>query len=464
MSGPRLALVADDQRVASAIQAHLKKGLGQSPLLTTFDGIRNHLSRDSDGLLVLAAVTPAHAEPLVRLVQEIYLRKLPPILFLVEAEPLPEMKELVALDPYVAHRVRWPEQAADLVGLVKERLSRLRGFTTGEEKVEDIVRRRLLGMTPSLLPLVERIALAAAHDVTVLLTGETGTGKTFLAQLMHECSPRREHPFLVVPCGAQPANLVESAFFGHVKGAFTGADRQKIGKFAAAGHGTILLDEIDTLGLEQQAGLLRVIETGEYEPVGGNDTEKCDARIIVASNWDLEEAVERGAMREDLYYRLNVISFHLPPLRERVQDIAPLVRGIAARFNAKFRKDLFDISPEAMATLETFPWPGNIRQLENAIQQGVLLSSGPELLVEHLPQAVRDYMPPTNGNGVARHSAESLMHNREVLERNVITRALANHGYSRARTAYALGISRVTLYKKMKKYGLMSTPWRQTQE
>src|SRR5262249_61858242 len=208
---------------------------------------------------VRAAVPPPHAEALVRLVQEIYLRKLPPILFLVEAEPLPELKELAALEPYVAHRLGWPEQAADLVGLVKERLSRLRGFAPGEEWVEAGVRRRLLRMTPSLLPLVERIALAAAHDVAVLLAGETGTGKTFLAQLMHECSPRREPPFLVVPCGAQPANLVESAFFGHVKGAFTGADRQKIGKFAAAGHGTILLDEIDTLGLQQHASLLRVI-------------------------------------------------------------------------------------------------------------------------------------------------------------------------------------------------------------
>src|SRR5262249_486379 len=200
--------------------------------------------------------------------------------------------------------------------------------------------------------------------------------KTYMARLMHDCSPRKHHPFLAVPCGAQPANLVESAFFGHVKGAFTGADRTKVGKFAAAGHGTILLDEIDTLGLEQQAGLLRVIETGEYEPVGSNDTAICNARILVASNWDLDEAVEQGKFRRDLYYRLNVMSFHLPPLRERVQDIGALARGMAARFNTKFRKDLFEIHPEAMAALEMFPWPGNIRQLENVIQQAVLVSGG----------------------------------------------------------------------------------------
>jgi two-component system response regulator HydG len=264
---------------------------------------------------------------------------------------------------------------------------------------------------------------------------------------------------LVVPCGAQPANLVESAFFGHTKGAFTGADRAKLGKFAAAGEGTLLLDEIDTLGLEQQAGLLRVIETGEYEPVGSNETHKCNARMIVASNWDLQEAADQGRFRQDLYYRLNVMSFHLPPLRERVQDIAPLVRAMAARFNTKFRKSLFDISNEAMAALETFHWPGNIRQLENAVQQAVLVSSGPEMLLHHLPQPIREYQP-VNRGAEALVRGESLVHNRELLERNVIQRALSNNGFSRARAANALGISRVTLYKKMKKYGLMSASLR----
>ena len=213
-----------------------------------------------------------------------------------------------------------------------------------------MIAKRLLVQTPSLIPLVERITLAALHDVTVLLTGETGTGKTHLARLMHDCSPRSKQPFLTVPCGAIPANLVESAFFGHVKGAFTGATDRKLGKFEAAQDGTILLDEIDTLPLEQQASLLRVIETGEFEPVGSNETRKCNARIIVATNWDLEEAVRQNRFRQDLYYRLNVMSFHLPPLRERVQDIASLARGMAARFNTRFKKDLFDIGRRALDT------------------------------------------------------------------------------------------------------------------
>jgi two-component system response regulator HydG len=463
MSGSRLALVADDQRLAGTLQTYLKKSLGWPILHCNFDAIRGRLGRTTDGLLLLALALPEETEPLYRLVQEITLLKLPPIILIVEGDALPRRGELAALDPYIAKRLRWPEDAGILLAAVHENLGEGYGFLEPrEESLSETISQRLLAQTPSLLPMVERLTLASAHDVTVLLTGETGTGKTYLARLMHECSPRGEHPFLTVPCGALPPNLIESAFFGHVRGAFTGADRPKVGKFEAGGHGTILLDEIDTLGLEQQASLLRVIETGDFEPVGSNETHKCSARIVVASNWDLDEAVERGKFRQDLYYRLNVMSFHLPPLRERVQDIAPLVRGIAARFNTKFKKDLFDIHPDAMAILESFPWPGNIRQLENVVQQAVLVSSGPELTIEHLPQPVREYLPPAhlvngNGHGNGPHrTADSLLHNREMLERNVIQRALSNNGYSRARAANALGISRVTLYKKMKKYGLMA--------
>src|SRR5262249_26024266 len=157
--------------------------------------------------------------------------------------------------------------------------------------LEEMMGRRLLCQTPSLLPLVTPLALAARHDMAVLLTGETGTGKTYIARLIHEGSPRKQHPLVGVSCGAPAANVAPSQFFGHIRGAFTGADQTKEGKFSAAGHGTILLDEIDTLGLEQQASLLRVIETGEYEPVGSNATQTCTARIICASNWNLEQAV-----------------------------------------------------------------------------------------------------------------------------------------------------------------------------
>ncbi len=394
MNGPRLALIADDQRLSGGLLTHLEKTLGLVLWQCSFEGIRRYPAPEPDGLFLLASASAADSDQVRRLVQEIYLQKLPIVCLVVETEAARAGRDLAGLDAYAARRLLWPAEASLVSQFVGERAARIPHATAMEEEtIEEVVRRRLMSQTPSLLPLVERIALAAQHDVTVLLTGETGTGKTFLARLMHDCSPRKAQPFLVVPCGAQPPNLLESAFFGHVRGAFTGADRPKVGKFEAAGEGTILLDEIDVIPLEQQAGLLRVIETGEFEQVGGNEVKHANARIIVASNWDLEEAVRESKFRQDLYYRLNVMSFHLPPLRERIQDIAPLVRGLTARFNTKYRKDLFDLSPRALDALENFPWPGNIRQLENVLQQAVLVSSGAELLWEHLPEQMRQHRP-----------------------------------------------------------------------
>jgi DNA-binding NtrC family response regulator len=451
MAEPRVVLVADDPAFVQSVQAHLYTEVGQSLQTGSYASIAELLTCDSDGLVLLGVSNLTEQAEAGKLVQQLALQKWPALLVVLDA--LGANSRLEGLDGRVSRRLRWPEQTARLTTLVHE-LDRGRRFRFAHEaSLEETLSRRLLALTPSLLPLADRIALAACHDVTVLINGETGTGKTYLAKLMHDYSPRRQHRFMTIPCGAIAANLIESEFFGHVKGSFTGADRTKIGKFAAVGEGTLLLDEIDTLALEQQATLLRVIETGEFEPVGSTETQKCQARLIVASNIDLEKAVALGKFRADLYFRLNVMSFHLPPLRERVSDIEPLARGMAVRFARKFSKDVFDIDSEALAALEAFAWPGNLRQLENVIQHAVLMCNTPDLLPRHLPAAVQEAsLPELDDEPIA---GDSLHEQREQAERGVIQRALVSNGFNRTRAADALGISRVTLYKKMKKYGLL---------
>jgi two-component system, NtrC family, response regulator HydG len=448
MADPRVVLATDEPAFLPQVRLALRES---AVVGLTYADLADQLTCDSDGLLLLGVTNVAEQAQAKQLIQQLSVQKWPVVIVVLDA--LGSASRLAPLEAYVSRRLNWPDDSPRLPMLVKE-LERGRQFRFApSENLEDTLSRRLLSLTPSLLPLVDRIALGASHDVTVLINGETGTGKTYLARLMHDYSPRREQRFMAIPCGAISANLIESEFFGHAKGAFTGADRAKIGKFAAVGEGTLLLDEIDTLALEQQATLLRVIETGEFEPVGSTETERCKARLIVASNIDLEKAVALGKFRADLYFRLNVMSFHLPPLRERISDIEPLSRGMAVRFSRKFGRELFDIHPDALASLESFAWPGNLRQLENVVQHAVLMANGAELLNKHLPTIVQETSLPLMED-LPMHG-DSLHEQRDIAERGVIHRALVSTGFNRTRAADSLGISRVTLYKKMKKYGLL---------
>jgi DNA-binding NtrC family response regulator len=311
--------------------------------------------------------------------------------------------------------------------------------------------------------MMESISRIAPHDTTVLLTGETGTGKSKLASLIHELSPRRAAPFQVINCGALSNTLVESELFGHVKGAFTGADRDRTGKCAEVGGGTLVLDEVDTLSLEMQAKLLRLVEDRVFEPVGSNRLLPMAARLIVATNRNLREEIASRRFRADLYYRLNVVEFGLTPLRDRLRSHPEEVVHLAENFlnlsAAKIDREIEGFTPEALEALKAYQWPGNIREVRNVVERAVALGNGPFITLEELPGELRADSPHAflgchAGPPTAVTANGSLVQIKEQAEIARISQALAKHPGNRNRAALELGISRMTLYNKLRRYGL----------
>ncbi len=332
--------------------------------------------------------------------------------------------------------------------------------TFGTSPLEGMT-RKFETNSPQLKKMLEDLAIAAAHNVTILLIGETGSGKTFLSKLIHEASPRRSEPFLHVACGALPRDLIEGELFGHTKGSFTSAHADKDGKFVAAGRGTVLLDEIDVLGLEQQVKLLRVIETGEFEPVGSNRTLQSQARLIAASNLELQPLVEQMRFRPDLYYRLSMLKFEIPPLRKRKVDIIPLAKKFITQFTVKHGIQVHRIEDSLLDGILKYPWPGNVRELEHVIQRAVIYCRDGVLSAEHLPAHILACEAgPSNDPSVTmpgRQTSSDVTLGRQVAlnEREIIEQTLFKNSFSRTKTARDLGISRVTLYNKMRKYDLL---------
>ena len=311
----------------------------------------------------------------------------------------------------------------------------------------------IIGRDYRMQKMFDIIESVAPTRTTMLILGESGTGKTMTARAIHQLSDRSDKPFVEVACGALPENLLESELFGHVSGAFTGASRDKVGKFLQADGGTIFLDEIATASPGLQVKLLRVLQDREFEAVGGNETHRVDVRLVLATNQNLEEMVRDGEFREDLYYRINVVSVTQPPLRERIGDIPLLLDHYVHAFQESTGRAVRGFDEEAIGVLQRYHWPGNVRELINVVERSVVLSSGEILTVRDLPETVRrgslELEQPAD-----RHRSGSLKTALAAPERQIIIDALETHGWNRQNTARALGINRTTLYKKMKKYDI----------
>jgi transcriptional regulator with PAS, ATPase and Fis domain len=305
----------------------------------------------------------------------------------------------------------------------------------------------VIGNSKRMREVLNLLELVAPAEATVLILGETGTGKELAAQAIHLNSPRQSGPFVVVNCAALPETLLESELFGHERGAFTGATSKKDGRFLLAHRGTLFLDEIGEFSPATQAKILRVLQTREFEPLGGTRSLRVDVRIIAATNRNLEAMVREGSFREDLFYRLNVFPITLPPLRERLDDLEQIADFFLKRFRTKYQRPVKSLAPEVLEAFRHYPWPGNIRELENAIERGVIICQGETLMLKELPLTVQSYGFEAMGEGEEEPSLPEL-------ERQLIIRTLEKMAQNRQQAAEVLGISLEELNLKIRAYGV----------
>lgn len=445
MQGYRILIVEDDPKMRDALQYIMRKegygvdavGEGESALeklkATDYELIISDLKLPGmDGMDVLRAV-----------------KKYKPYVGVIVITAYGTIDSAVVAMKSGAEDYITKPFNIDHIRLVVKKALEKRELSTRNALLESQLRRKyrfenIIGNSEAMIAVYRMIEQVKDSRTTVLLRGETGTGKELVARAIHFNSVRAANPFIPLNCAALSENLAGSELFGHVKGSFTGAFRDRRGIFEMAEGGTIFLDEIGDIGLGLQQVLLRVLEDGEIQPVGSTERKKVSVRIIAATNRNLEQLVREGKFREDLYYRINVVAVDLPPLRERREDIGVLARHFLHKYTVENGKQLRGISPEALALLEAAPWPGNVRELENVIERAVLLADDDEINPGHLPRHLQ-HPPPAEPGG--SESDGSL----EQVGRNHIIEVLRSMEGNKAKASAILGINRTTLWRMMQK-------------
>ena len=447
-------IVEDDQHQANALKGHLE--LEGHVVATTSDG-RSALAKleASDWDIVLSDLRLPDMDGL-----EIFRRAregkgddAAAFVILTAFGTVQSARE--ALKAGVFDYLTKPVDSSELAVLVDKALEFRRLKRENRELKAQVATRtldeRIVGRSRIFTDMLELARTAAGSEATILIRGESGTGKELVALLIHQGSPRAKGPFIKVNCAAIPEPLLEAELFGHEKGAFTDAKKQRKGRFEAANGGTIFLDEIGEMTPNLQVKLLRILQERELERLGGSETIPLDVRVVAATNRDLEQMIKEQDFREDLYYRINVITLALPPLRDRRGDIPLLAEHFLTRFNAKNKKSFRGFSPEAIKRLVSHPWPGNVRELENVIERAVVLGRGELILPEHLPAVIASReVPDDDIVGRVLESGISI----DDLERELMKRALAQTGGNVSSAAKVLGLSRRTLQYRMEKYGI----------
>jgi DNA-binding NtrC family response regulator len=460
-------LRSSDPSLVSAVKEVVQSVGGLTLKVSPWDDLPRRLGQESAALVLLHVRDPAEGADATALMHRLEQLRIPmPVLVLSDADD-PE-QELALLRLGAADYLTRPLNLGRLGYLVEKHTLKARigrqPAPTPQRAIEAMGERdpMLYDSGAAMGLLMAQVRRLAPQDTTVLLGGETGTGKTRLARLIHELSTRGGEPFLTVNCGCLSESLIASEMFGHVRGAFTGADRDRTGKFTEVGGGTLLLDDIDALPLALQAQLLRVVEERVFEPVGSNHSQPLRARLVVASNRPLAEEVKAGRFRADLFYRLSVVGLFLPPLRECRHIIPHVARKFIAHFGGGNGRPVRDLTAAALRALQAHDWPGNVRELRNVIERTVALCAGDSIDLDDLPDDLR---PAAGDLGPAESVASApapLARSKWEAEAVCIMEALQRHNHSRSRAAAALGISRMTLYRKLHRYGLTNLAGEQT--